>query len=408
MLPSVSESSRRWILAALALAAIVGLAIPFVTRKKSEWDDVYRAAGRRLLAGEGLYPTGTSYAYPPLSAALVAPLAHADDRAARIAWYAVNVAFIAGLLALGWRAARGPVPVVREPAVFWIGMAVGFPFVLHALAHQQNDAIVAAVVIGGCYCLARGRGFAGATCFGLAAAVKCTPLLFAPYLLVKGRPFAAAWVFAVAAGASLAPDLVSRPTDAPCHLAKWYSYYIVPQLNPDRPPGVWASEIIYNQSVVGAANRWFGESVPPRDLKRSVYGLFAGLAALALYAMRRGARQPDAIAWECSLVLSAMLLLSPMSSVPHFATLLLPGWLLAHAVLRERRYELLPFLAAMVLGALASNKDLLGGTAYTAGLRAGSVMFAAVAAFGGCALALARPVPVPVAVPIPAPLRRAA
>lgn len=410
MLASVSPSTRRQLLALLAIVATVGLAFPFVLRKKSEWDDVYRAAGRRLLEGESLYPIGTSYAYPPLTALLVAPLATAADRPARIAWYGINVLFIGGLLVLGWRTARGSATVVDEPAVFWIGMAVGFPFVLHSLAHQKIDAIVAAVAIGGCFLLARGKGIAAATCFGLAAAVKCTPLLFAPYLLVKGRPFAAAWVFVVAGAASLAPDLVSRPADASCHLAKWYTFYIEPQLNPNRPVGVWASEIIYNQSVVGAANRWFGETVPPKDLKRFVYGLFAGLTALGLLAMRNGRKQPNAIAWECSLVLAAMLLLSPMSSVPHFATLLLPGWLLGHAVLVERRRELWPFLIAMVLGAIASNKDLVGARLYTAGLWGGSVMVSAVSAFLGCSLAMIRPRTESIAQPVPEspPLLRAA
>lgn len=410
MLASVSPSTLRQLLALLAVAAAIGLAFPFVLRKKSEWDDVYRAAGRRLLEGESLYPIGTSYAYPPLTALLVAPLANADDRPARVAWYGINVLFIGGLLVLGWRAARGSAAIVDEPAVFWIGMAVGFPFVLHSLAHQKIDAIVAAVTIGGCFLMARGKGIGAATAFGLAAAVKCTPLLFAPYLLVKGRPFAAAWVFVVAGTASLAPDLVSRPTDASCHLAKWYAFYIEPQLNPNRPVGVWASEIIYNQSIVGAANRWFGESVPPRELKRFVYGLFAGLAALGLLALRNKARLPNAVAWECSLVLAAMLLLSPMSSVPHFATLLLPGWLLGHAVFIERRRELLPFLAVMLLGAIASNKDLVGARLYTVGLWGGSVMVAAVAAFAGCSVAMIRPRSQSDARALPesTPLRRAA
>jgi hypothetical protein len=405
-----SDATRRFLLALLAVGATVGVGVSFLSRKHSEWDTVYRAAGRRLLAGESLYPPGTSYAYPPLAAALVAPLANAPDRDARLVWYLVNVAFIGGLVVLGWRAAGGTRPVVQESGVFWLGMAVGFPFVLHALAHQQVDAVVTAIVIGGCFLLARGRGIAAATCFGLAAAVKCTPLLFAPYLLVKGRPVAAAWLVLVAAGANLLPDAISRPTDATCHLEKWFDFYIAPMLKPDYAPGIWASEIIYNQSVVGAANRWFGDALPPRELKRWVYGLFAGLAALGLAAMARGRRQPNAVAWECGLVLSGMLLLSPMSSVPHFATLLLPGWLLARAVIVERRWGLLPFLVAMVLGSVMSNKDLIGSRAYTLGLWGGSVMWAAVAGFVGCAVALAnwKMPQVEVAVPEVQPVRRAA
>jgi hypothetical protein len=404
MLPT-SDATRWRILFAITVLTIIGVGIPFLTRHHSEWDDVYRAAGRRLLAGESLYPINTSYAYPPLTAALVAPLADAPTALARAVWYAINVAFIGGLIVCAWRITQ-TTTMVREPTVFWLGLAIGLPFVLHALSHQKIDAIVTAIVIGGCFALTRQRPFVAAICFGLAAAVKCTPLLFAPYLLLKGRPAAALLVLIVAVSANLLPDAIVRPTDATCHLEKWFQFYIAPMLKPDYTPGVWASEIVYNQSLMGAANRWTSttwhitdkvaiEAMPPlmptAELKRLQYGVFAGIASIALAAMIRGRRRSQAIAWECGLVISAMLLLSPMSSVPHFATLLLPGWLLTRAVVIEQRWELLPFLGGMFLGAMSSNKDLLGANLYTLSLWYGSVMSTAIFAFAGCIVAMMLP-----------------
>jgi Glycosyltransferase family 87 len=400
-----SDQTRVRVLAVAAVLAIVGVGVPFVTRKHSEWDDVYRNASQRLLDGASLYPPGSSYVYPPLPSLLVAPFALMPDRVSRLAWYAINMVCVALLLTCGWKLASSRA-IVREPWLFWIGMTIGFPFVLHTLAHQQIDIVIAAMVGGGCYALTQSRMATAVWAFGLAAAIKCTPLLFAAYLLVKGRPFAALAVVVIAIVANLLPDVVSRPNDASCHLEKWYRNYIAPMVRGERAPGVWASEVIYNQSLIGAANRWTqttwtndpsGKSIvisavpsrmPIDELKRLQYGLFAGIGAAILAAMLRGRRVPNALAWECSLGLSAMILLSPMSSIPHFATMIVPAWLLTDAALRGRR-ELWPFVAVMLVGALLSNKDLVGGRVYTLGLWYGSVMWTSVAAFGGCAFALA-------------------
>ena len=63
---------------------------------------------------------------------------------------------------------------------------------------------------------------------------------------------------------------------------------------------------------------------------------------------------------EFGIVLTLMLLLSPMSSKPHFCTLFLPGFCLARlAVNRSSRAAALAVGVAAVT-ALASNKDPLG------------------------------------------------
>src|SRR5205085_12286191 len=98
---------------------------------------------------------------------------------------------------------------------------------------------------------------------GATAALRCAPLLFAPCLVVRGRPLAAAWLVRVAVGASLVPDAGNRPAGGGTWLGRWYGEYLAPMARPDYAPGIWASEIIYNQSLVGLANRWRGTTGEP-------------------------------------------------------------------------------------------------------------------------------------------------
>ena len=76
---------------------------------------------------------------------------------------------------------------------------------------------------------------------------------------------------------------------------------------------------------------------------------------------------------------------------------------------RRTKYTLV-FGTILLLGALATNKDLIGSKNYTIGLWYGSAMWCAIASFFGCAVGLltsaksAKVVPLP----IPEPLRQAA
>src|SRR5207249_2663870 len=101
-------------------------------------------------------------------------------------WYLINVVCVIGLVRWAWRVSGGGplegagAPDWREHLVFGIGLACAFRFVMDCLAHQQIDLVIGALLMGGCLALARSRGLLAATAFGLAAALKCTALLWAP------------------------------------------------------------------------------------------------------------------------------------------------------------------------------------------------------------------------------------
>ena len=390
--------------AALAVV-IVALGVPFVSRSHSEWDIVYVPTAAHLLAGEDIYAQPHGYTYPPFQSLLAVPVVGLPRTVQRLAWYAVNVLSLLAMLRGGWQLAGGPnlhaTTAWRERLAAGLGLFAGGCFAFNALSHQQTDLLLGAFVIGGLVQLGKNRGYSAATLFGLAAAMKCTPLLFVLYLGYRGRWGAAFWMLAVAAGASWLPDAVHAPEHG-TWLGRWYADYLAPMFRPEYVPGVWASEIVYNQSFTGMLNRFssttwlvqrgkaFVVPVEPlfdRDaLKLTLAGLvaFCGTVTLGVRLFAKPHAERHRVACEGGMVVAGMLLFSPMSSPAHFGLLLVPGFLFARLALVEGRRALWLPLAVLLLGAAFANKDLWGARLYTLGLWYGSTTMAAVAALLGC------------------------
>jgi hypothetical protein len=183
--------------------------------------------------------------------------------------------------------------------------------------------------------------------------------LWVPYLLWRRRWQAAAWLVTVALGANLLPNLISTPDYGGWWARTWLDRYLMPMTATDHCPGKWESWIVYNQSLAGAANRWLSTSwqwkgeefevvnrpgtLSPMTVKWVVYSTAALLILAAVVVMMRrptstaldhGAHVgSDVLEW--CMILSLMVLLSPMSSKPHFSTLILPGFCLARLAVYE-------------------------------------------------------------------------
>lgn len=403
------EWGRRHAWALLAAAFFAALLGPFVTRQDSEWDEVYVPAARRLLAGDDVYQQSGGYLYPPFMALAAVPFTDVPPWTNRLLFYLLNVAAAVVMVRSAWRAAGGgALPTWwsaprREFTACCLGLGCGFVYVLDGFSHQQTDVLIGAAVLGGILAYARGRSWSAAGLFGLAAAAKCTALLFLPFLLWKRKPGPAALLLAVALGANLLPDLVATPSGGRPLLGQWFERYLRPMvLRPDAAPGFWGSDVIYNQSLAGLSQRYvlttwqWGDDVDvkvvngplsPRALKRFLYLIEAGLLFGALFLCRR--RTSDNVvnrpALEPALICCLMLLFSPMSSKPHFGTLLLPAFLLARAAVARRSVGLWICLGIALAAALVSNKDLWGGRLYTLYLWHGSVTIGTLTLFAGCA-----------------------
>jgi hypothetical protein len=443
--PSVVFRAGAWLRAhpytVLATLCFIGYAIPFQLRKHSEWHEVYMAAGSRLLSGEHIYvPTGDylGYVYPPFAALIAAPFTLLPHHAARTAWYLVNVFCLVQMLRWAWRlsgggALEGTRTSPREHLICFLGLCCALSYAVNCFAHQQTDVVLGALMMGGCLALSRSRGFLAATVFGLAAAVKCTALLWCPYLLWRGRWKEAAWLACVAVGVNLLPNLLSAPEPGKLWLVDWTARYLAPMKGGNYYPGTWASAAIYNQSLAGAANRWAltdwqwsaSESAivdrpnppNPRTLQFLVYGGELALAAGMLWVLGRrpmplmchdlpavapagdgtvggpdhnetSAERGGETAVEFGVVFLMMLLLSPMSNTQHFLTMILPAFCLARiAVQRGQRTPGILLLAAIAVRATVIN-GLWGERFSSTCLWLGSMTASAVFLLTGCAYVL--------------------
>jgi hypothetical protein len=130
-------------------------------------------------------------------ALMVVPFVSLPDVASRLAWFAMNVACIAGMVRSAWLLAGGSTwPAIgpaktRELFIAPIGIICSASYILNALAHQQIDLMIDFLAVAGCLLLVRGDRVVGAVLIGLAAAFKGPPLLFAAYLtatIILGDP----------------------------------------------------------------------------------------------------------------------------------------------------------------------------------------------------------------------------
>ena len=400
-------------------ALFIGLAVQFLSRRESEWRNVFVTAAEILRQGGDLYQPRNGFAYPAFLAWAALPFTFVPMPVERVAWLVVNLICLTFLARWGWRLAgggrlQGQPPVARGEhwaAVF--GFLCGASYLWNCMNHQQTDIVIGALLLGGCVLLNRERSLGAAVCFGLAAAMKCTALLWAPYLLWRRRSAAAVCVAAVALGANFLPDLVSRPPVERTWLGEYWTHCLKGLASEDRYPGTWGSDVIYNQSLAGGARRWLTTSWTwtaddcavvereeplggPRAARAGVYAaaLFLLLGTLWVAGRplcRLGPDAPGEVGrqgLECGAMLLLMLLLSPMSSLAHFGVLTLPGFCLGRAGVARRDKRAWAILLAAAALALTANKSLVGARVYSLTLWYGSVTAETLILLLGCCLLL--------------------
>lgn len=395
--------SQRRALVLAALAVTVGLAIGFFRHTlDGEWNQVYARAAQRMEAGESIhYEEPNAYAYPPLMALLTIPLTKLGLHGGLTAWYLINLAAVTVLAQGAWSLAGGP-PIGRWDRRW--KLACGLAALLAArfcaapFENQQFDVVIAALAMLGCTALAEDRPMAAACWLGASAAMKCTPLLFAPYLLWRGRLRAAAVMVLAAVGLNRLPELLYPQRSGGSYLAEWIHTFLGTVGR--EAPGTWYSDLLLNQSLAGLWSRYVqigwplstsqlpsGPLVPSAEatalLRWLVYGSLTLLAAAAAWRMwppgwptclpasadsasssaaaragRSLARQR--LAWEMAICLCLMLLASPMSSKAHYVVLVLPCLLVARSIVESGGWHRWLLATALVcLGPLSSG-DITG------------------------------------------------
>ena len=379
------------------LLLFVLLPTMFVTRgEHSEWNNCFVVAARHMAAHEPIHSPSGYYAYPPCMAWLAVPIALLPLKASLFVWALINVAAVVASFVCSWRLMNGPSLTKLATswvAVYWLGLALSLRWVVSSLEHQQFDTVITALLLAGCWAIAQGREWRAGVLIGLAASMKCTPLLFVPYLVWRGRSRAAVVVLASALVFNLFPDLCFPKSDGGLYVVDWWRQFLVGLQH--NAPGAWHTSIQLNQSVAGFFNRLLGiqyfglsadltfvpfDSASKRLIKLLTYGTDALLLIVTLCIARRPFKAPAPLPhiampssvvssnhpseqavnplWgvEFGALLTLMLLLSPMSGKAHYVALWLPTLLIArHCLDRPTRFRVGLTSFLFVTGTLTSK-----------------------------------------------------
>ncbi len=407
--------------AVFAIALLTAMLIQTFGVQISEWQFVYVGAAGELIAGIDFYASGSGYVYPPFMAWVATPFVALPEWASRLCWFLLSATAMIVMMVSAWRLSGGgdlfrvPLSARREWIIFGVGQGCALTYILNAFAHQQTDVIVGGLLMGGAALLYAGNAFASAALLGVSAAFKATPLLWAPYLAWRGHWLAALVLVVVAVSVNLPADLIAAAPHEATWLQEWFRRLVLGTQSLSVDAGHWHSDLEYNQSLVGTVQRLIntdfagskGMSSPnpvlsPLAVKAIVYSLFLTLAGLSILASRRArsawrddSRLPPVQAWEYSLVLVMMLLLSPMSGRAHFGILLLPALSLARVAMVTGNRALWTILGLCVALTLVANKDLVGDFVYDTFLWAGATTAVAVLLWGGCVAMLWSGPPLP-------------
>ncbi|WP_127782595.1 glycosyltransferase family 87 protein [Rhodococcus sp. X156] len=307
--------------------------------------DVYRAAAKSLLDGQGLYgslpgsPYDLKYIYPPFAAVVLVPVTFLPLDVLHVAWTLGTVALVYFVLRAVMRRLGTSAPELTALAL--LAPALLLEPIRGTIGFGQVNMVIVALVVADCTGVIPKR-FRGVG-IGLAAAIKITPLAFGLLLLVR-RDFASivragvAFVVAAGIGAVFAwEDTKSFWTDV--------------AYDTDRGGKPWYGP---NQAITGPLAR-LGL---PDAVQTGLWALAVLLVvAAAAYAAWQFTRTGEHVLAMCVVALAA-LLAAPFAASHHWAYVILLLPLLVAPQYRSWRYLLALATVVFLLGA---QWDLPGG-----------------------------------------------
>ncbi|MFO0912684.1 MAG: glycosyltransferase family 87 protein [Pirellulales bacterium] len=398
--------------AGLVLAILLTAGLLTVIGRPGE-APVYEKAAIRLSQGEMIYRPDDppAFTYPPFFALAYVPLLALPAQLRLFAWNSLNLALLTAILALltdlaapwlkhhleGRSATRWTVAGL----IAVIGV-LGTRFLISPLEYRSHDYWVLLAVLLAARAIRDEREGRAGIWAGLAAACKATPLLLLPMFIWQRRPRAALAMTIAGLLATLLPDVLFPSHTGDIWSVAWYRSFVSKVEIGSAPDaaGAWASWNALNQSLSGTLYRCFTAvpvaehqwdislvSLTAGQLRVVTVGLELAIIGLLAWATWRRADQESKtrgfwVLGQFSLVLCAMLLLSPMSSKQHFCALI-PGLTFLTLIAWGQPPARLARVALMVVFAVGTlgAKDLIGAAARTQLQAYGSVTWCTMACF---------------------------
>ena len=346
LLPMIAWRWRGWIILLVLAAAFYP-----IFGRGSDAAPFYAEAGRCILRGEAILPCMPTFSYQPALAALFVPFSFVPAALQRPVWYVICVSSLVLTVRLTEAMAGRLYPgATRGKNLIWlrgISLTMCAKHIIDVLTYASHDPPALAIITFGIWALFVGRDAIGGLWFGMAAAVRATPLIFLPYLLLKRRYVACLIFVAAFLAVSFFPDILGTLRGGHTgYLGDWLRDVVGPEMVPATSSKLvfwdnWNGINLLNQSLRGMINRFvsgpaFGLS--PTMILIAVDGAFA-LVVAALLLSSPGKKEYVAI--DGAVLLIAILALSPMTSRYHYLFVLPPVILLCAAALTDARIRVL-------------------------------------------------------------------
>ncbi len=340
----------RWVPIALAAVWVTVVWIQIMLRPRGDFPHHFEL-GRRLARGVFIYEDGLDFVYPPFWAMIHAPLHLFGLHAAQIIVYPLALVAIGVLVRTLWRLSEKSMPLSPD-ASFWsttLAILLGSIFLGRDLPEVGVNTALVAMSWLSVYFWSKRRDITGGAVLGMAAAMKCTPLLFVAWFMLKRQWKIAAAACAAFALFTLSPVLVSGPGQYARMMETWTAGVVRGLGDPDPSRGPLREEKVENLSLRPALARYlmhlpYGHMGRPEtsddrrrpdnppspyyyqflDLPVFWAGVVTRLLMAALFLwmvllMRRRPTSRDSIeiVWECAALSILILLFSPITWVQH-------------------------------------------------------------------------------------------
>ncbi len=343
---------------------------------------VFKRAAERLWQGQWItIDENFHFTYPPFFAVLMLPSILFSEEGFRIVWWLLNSSLLLFCLYGCAQLSRHYSPKPETSYQLGLALLLSYQGVLAVFQTQQFDLLVFSMIIAGLLFLQKNRSLPAGIFLGLAAAVKVVPAFFLVVLLFV-RKFRAAAAMAVVGLLSLIlTDVFFLAPQEGYYLSDWLAKIVNPHPSliavAEQPftgflaPGGGDNPL--NQSFMALFYRLFAvHSQSYLNLVHLPSGIQSllklSLVVLFLFVFYRGPVR-NYLSDEASLGLLAshalvlMLLISPMSSKPHFVSLLLPLSCLLAVLGTTLSHKQKLGLAGLFFFGVLSGRDVIGSSA---------------------------------------------
>lgn len=318
--------------------------------RSTDFPVIYEAGNRMLQSERITYFEDYAFSYPPFFAFITIPLALLPYQLAKMAFFFLSVGAL--LISVIWLKRilnnstkfRIPESSTFSKIFTALYLLLTARFIINNFEHLQSDMFILLSMTGGLYFFTKGKNVHSAFMLALGASMKVTPFLILIYFLWKRewKIFVIGLIFTITL--NLLPEIFFGTKRENSYLAEW-TPLITGRLNPSvtnsETDKVWILTSRMNQSLSTTLQRYLTNSpvvtysdhevyvnvmsLDPKSVK--LISLFIVLLMGTGFAFvtrkKLGSHSDDRYILEYALALILILLASPVSSKPHFSTLLL-------------------------------------------------------------------------------------